>query len=145
MWTKDVGRAEAGSYNLLTIIFEVNLKLFSKNPKKKVLFVLRDFSAEEHDGEKIKQDLSEDVKNIWQKIYKPQNLEDKKLEDFFDFEFILMPHMFCEKQKFNEQVEELRNRFDRSTKNSLFSADSQQKNIPIDGLAVYIGRIWSTI
>ena len=65
MWTKDVGRAEAGSYNLLTIIFEVNLKLFSKNSKKKVLFVLRDFSARENNGEKIKQILSEDMENIW--------------------------------------------------------------------------------
>jgi hypothetical protein len=53
MWTKEVGRAVAGNYTLLKIIFEVNLKLFSKKSKKKVLFVLRDFSAQEDDGERI--------------------------------------------------------------------------------------------
>ena len=53
MWTKDVGRADAGNYTLLKIIFEVNLKLFSNNSRKKVLIVLRDFSAEEDDGERI--------------------------------------------------------------------------------------------
>jgi hypothetical protein len=57
METKNVGRGEAGSYNLLKIIFEVNLKLFSENPKKKVLFVLRDFTPREFNGEKIKQVL----------------------------------------------------------------------------------------
>ena len=53
MWTKDVGRADAGNYTLLKLIFEVNLKLFSKNSRKKVLFVLRDFSAQEDDGENV--------------------------------------------------------------------------------------------
>jgi len=53
MWTKDVGRADAGNYALLKIIFEVNLKLFSKKSRKKVLFILRDFSAQEDDGKMI--------------------------------------------------------------------------------------------
>ena len=65
MWTKDVGRADAGNYNLLKIIFEVNLKLFSKNSRKKVLIVLRDFSAEEDDGERITQRIIKDISAIW--------------------------------------------------------------------------------
>jgi hypothetical protein len=53
MWTKDVGRADAGNYALLKIIFEVNLKLFSNKPRKKVLFVLRDFCEQSDNGEII--------------------------------------------------------------------------------------------
>jgi hypothetical protein len=53
MWTKEVGRADAGNYTLLKLIFEVNLKLFSKQSRKKVLFVLRDFSSQEDNGESI--------------------------------------------------------------------------------------------
>ena len=53
MWTKDVGRADAGNYTLLKLIFEVNLKLFSNSYRKKVLFVLHDFSEEEDNGESI--------------------------------------------------------------------------------------------
>ena len=46
---------------MLKLIFEVNLKLFCRNSKKKVLFVLHDFSADEKSGEKIKQILSNDI------------------------------------------------------------------------------------
>ena len=46
---------------MLKLIFEVNLKLFGRNSKKKVLFVLHDFSANENSSEKIKQILSNDI------------------------------------------------------------------------------------
>ena len=65
MWTKDVGRADAGNYTLLKIIFEVNLKLLRKKSRKKVLFVLRDFSAQEDNGERIEQNLSNEINQIW--------------------------------------------------------------------------------
>ena len=65
MWTKEVGRADAGNYTLLKLIFEVNLKLFSKQSRKKVLFVLRDFSALEDNGERIKKNLTNNINKIW--------------------------------------------------------------------------------
>jgi hypothetical protein len=96
MWTKDVGRADAGNYTLLKIIFEVNLKQFSEKPRKKVLFVLRDFCEQSDNGEIIKQNLDKEIKKIWKEIHKPEDLNDKVPEDFFDFEFLLMPHKIYE-------------------------------------------------
>jgi hypothetical protein len=145
MWTTDVGRADAGNYTLLKIIFEVNLKLFSKKPRKKVLFVLRDFSEQKGDDVTIKQDLSNDIKEIWKQIHKPEDLKHKVPEDFFDFEFLLMHDKIEKEEKFNEEVTKLRKRFDRRVSNSLFLPDSHSKDIPIDGLPAFIRQVWATI
>ena len=145
MWTKEVGRAEAGNYNLLKLIFEVNLKLYSKQSKKKVLFVLRDFSSEEDNGQSIENTLKNNINQIWREIKKPMNLNDKIPSDFFDFEFLLMPHKIYLPQKFNDEVTKLRRRFDLSASNSLFLRDSHQKDIPIDGLPAFISQVWNTI
>lgn len=44
MWTHDVGRSTGSNYDLLKVIFEVNLKLFKQESAKKLVFVLRDFN-----------------------------------------------------------------------------------------------------
>ena len=92
MKTNEVGRAEAGNYTLLKLIFEVNLKLFSEKSRKKVLFVLRDFSSEEDNAQSIENTLKNNINQIWKEINKPKNLADKIPTDFFNFEFLLMPH-----------------------------------------------------
>jgi len=108
MWTKDVGRADAGNYTLLELIFEVNLKLYSEKPKKKVLFVLRDFSPEDDNADRIIIYLTNEISEIWKKIKKPDELINTIAEDFFDFEFLLMPHKTYEKHLFNEEVTKFR-------------------------------------
>ena len=99
---------------MLRVIFEVNLRLFGKKPKKKVLFVLRDFSERLNNGERIKQRITNDISEIWKKIHKPEALINTVAENFFDFEFALLSNKLFEEQKFNEEVKELRKRFDRS-------------------------------
>ena len=42
LWHTDIGRYHAGSLGLLSVIFEVNLKLFGEQYKKKILFIVRD-------------------------------------------------------------------------------------------------------
>ena len=78
-------------------------------------------------------------------MYKPEKLKDKVPEDFFDFEFLLMPHKIYVPQEFNEEVTKLRKRFDRRASNSLFLPDSHSKDIPIDGLPAFIRQVWATI
>ncbi len=129
---------------MLRVIFEVNLRLFGKKPKKKVLFVLRDFSERLNNGERIKQRITNDISEIWKKIHKPEALINTVAENFFDFEFALLSNILLE-QKFNEEVRELRKRFDRSAENSLFLPDSNSKDIPLDGLPTFIRLIWSKI
>ena len=129
---------------MLRVIFEVNLRLFGKKPKKKVLFVLRDFNERLNNGERIKQRITNDISEIWKKIHKPEALINTVAENFFDFEFALLSNILLE-QKFNEEVRELRKRFDRSAENSLFLPDSNSKDIPLDGLPTFIRLIWSKI
>jgi archaellum component FlaC len=121
------------------------LRLFGEKPKKKVLFVLRDFDSRSNNGDKIKQRITSDISEICKKIHKPEALINTVAENFFDFEFALLPHKIYEPQKFNEQVKELRKRFDRSAENSLFLPDSNSKDIPLDGLPTFIRLIWSEI
>ena len=78
-------------------------------------------------------------------MYKPETLKDKVPEDFFDFEFAMLPHKIFEERKFNEEVTKLRNRFDRRASNSLFLPDSHTKDISIDGLPAFIRQVWATI
>ena len=92
---------------MLKVIFEANLRLFGKKSKKKVLFVLRDFTTRDN-GESITQRISKRISEIWEKIHKPEALINTKAENFFDFEFAMLPDKFNEEQKFNEEVTTLR-------------------------------------
>jgi hypothetical protein len=65
MKTENVGKKEAGSTTLIKVIFEVNLRLYSNRPRKKVLFVLRDFSPKEFNAENIKLKLNKIINEIW--------------------------------------------------------------------------------
>jgi len=54
MWTTDIGRFDASNLGLLRVIFEVNLKLFDQKQTKKLLFVLRDYSAKDNNFDRIR-------------------------------------------------------------------------------------------
>lgn len=145
MWTNDVGRYGASNYGLLKVIFEVNLKLFDQKSAKKLLFVLRDFDDRGNNGERIKIILENDIRRIWSEIFKPEPLKDSKPEQFFQFEFAMMPHKIFEEQKFYDKAKELRNRFEVKNPSTLFLSDAEQKNIPIDGMPIFIERSWTII
>ena len=65
MWTSDIGRHNAANYEILKVIFECNLKLFHQTTKKKLLFVIRDFSFMQHNEQKTKERLLGDLDSIW--------------------------------------------------------------------------------
>lgn len=44
-----------------------------------------------------------------------------------------------------EKAAELKARFEVTAPNSLFLSDSEQKNVPLDGLHVYIDKSWESI
>ena len=43
IWMHDIGRYKGAGYQLLTTIFEANLKIFGDASKKTVCFVIRDY------------------------------------------------------------------------------------------------------
>jgi protein SEY1 len=138
MWTTDIGRYGASNYGLLKVIFEVNLKLFDQKSSKKLLFVLRDFDDRAGNFDRIRKILEGDVDKIWSEIYKPEKFENSKCTDFFNFEYSMLPHKIYQEEKFYEKTTELKNRFVVGAENSLFLSDSEEKNVPMDGLTFFI-------
>jgi hypothetical protein len=145
MWTNDIGRYGASNYGLLRVIFEVNLKLFGQSSAKKLLFVLRDFDDRGNNFERIKNIIDTDVTKIWDEIYKPEEFKGSKPQDFFHFEFSMLPHKVFEEEKFLLKAKELRGRFDTSVSDTLFPVVAEGKNVPMDGLAMFVSHTWDKI
>lgn len=145
MWTNDIGRYGASNYGLLKVIFEVNLKLFGQSSAKKLVFVLRDFDDRGNNFERIKGILNTDISNIWNEIYKPDQFKGMSAHDFFRFEYAMLPHKIFEEEKFFEKCKEFRARFDVATPDTLFPAPGEGKNVPMDGLALFISHTWDKI
>lgn len=139
MWTTDIGRYGASNYGLLKVIFEVNLKLFDQQSSKKLLFVLRDYDNRIK-FEQIKAMIDKDLNQIWSEIYKPDQFANSKPEDFFAFEFIMMPHKIFEPDEFTRKAYELRGRFDREASDTLFldHGTNTPQNVPMDGMPVFV-------
>jgi hypothetical protein len=72
--------------------------------KKKLVFVLRDFHDEEHNLEDLKTSFTIDINKAWV----PNG---RQISDYFDIEYVSLAHFTYEKDKFIEQVDQLRTRF----------------------------------
>jgi len=105
---------------------------------------MRDFDDRGNNRQKIMDLIHNDIRNLWSEIYKPEKYRDSKAEDFFDFEFCMLPHKNYEEEKFVEGCEKLRARFDIENPDTLYPKNSE-KNIPIDGLSVFIDQTWEVI
>ena len=145
MWTTDIGRYGASNYGLLKVIFECNLKLFGQSSSKKLIFVLRDFDDRGNNTERITDLLKTDINNIWNEIHKPEGFKDSKAEDFFNFEYCMIPHKIYEEERFYEKTTELKGRFVDGSENMVYLERKGDDNIPIDGLSVYIDQTWDVI
>jgi protein SEY1 len=145
MWTTDIGRYGASNYGLLKVIFEVNLKLFDQKSSKKLLFVLRDFDDRGNKFESIKGILEGDLKKIWAEIYKPDKYANSTPQDFFQFEYSMLPHKNYQEESFNSKTLELKGRFEVGATDSLFLSHAEQNNVPMDGLPHFISQAWDSI
>ena len=56
-----------------------------------------------------------------------------------------MPHKMFQPDDFKQKCQELRERFEVGAQDSLFLSDSEQKNIPTDGVPIFISQTWSVI
>ena len=57
----------------------------------------------------------------------------------------MLPHKIFAEPQFREKVAVLKERFVVGHEESLFLPDSQQKQVPIDGMSVFIDTSWSQI
>lgn len=53
-----------------------------------------------------------DITRIWSEIHKPDQYKDTKIEEFFAFEWVMIPHKIFEEERFMEKCNELKNKFD---------------------------------
>ena len=153
MWTNDIGRYTASNYGILKVVFEQNLKLFQQESEKKIIIVLRDFDPKVDDLTKLKETIMNDMKQIWEEIPKPDAFKDKPCSQYFKFEFLTLAHKFYQTDKFNEEIEQIKQKLKRekddnktgANPDSIFSLVDYDKNVPIDGFYKYTLDMWTSI
>ncbi|KAG0236425.1 Dynamin-like GTPase that mediates homotypic ER fusion [Actinomortierella wolfii] len=147
MWEHQVGLYNGANMGLLKTVFEVNLQLFGNNRGKEktlLLFVIRD-----HIGHtplaNLSNTLKADLERIWQGLSKPEGLEDCKITDYFDFMFTTLPHKLLQPEKFESEVDLLRERFQNPQDPNYVFQPQYSRRVPADGLQFYASGIWDKI
>jgi hypothetical protein len=123
----------------------MNLKLFQQECSKKILIVLRDFDSKRNEKSKFERLILNDIMTIWKEIKKPEKYRDSSPRDFFEFEFITLPHKKYLAKEFDAEIIELRKRLNENHPQYFFNHISKEKNIPADGLKQYIAQLWNDI
>ncbi|KAJ6375212.1 hypothetical protein OIU77_000229 [Salix suchowensis] len=98
MWCKDIGLEHAASRPLLKTVFQV-IKRSSKQPKKTLLFVIRDHTKTPL--ERLKKFIFEDIEKIWDAVPEP---EKTTLYEFFKVEITALPSYEFQEVEFKEQA-----------------------------------------
>ncbi|KAK4504984.1 hypothetical protein PRZ48_002947 [Zasmidium cellare] len=159
IWEHQVGLYQGANMGLLKTVFEVNLQLFLKDsksvPRSLLFFVIRD-----HLGttplENLQQTLLQDLSRIWSSLSKPQGLEKSRIEDYFDFAFVALPHKILQPEKFEQEVQRLGTRFREGYKDPKKAGlvdeiaepvllPEYHRRIPADGFPMYAEGVWEQI
>ncbi|GAB7365396.1 hypothetical protein MBLNU230_g6474t1 [Neophaeotheca triangularis] len=160
IWEHQVGLYQGANMGLLKTVFEVNLQLFLKDaksvPRSLLFFVIRD-----HLGttplENLRETLMQDLSRIWSTLNKPPGLEKSRIEDYFDFAFVALPHKVLQPEKFESEVKKLGTRFRegyKDPKRTGLVLDEQaepillpeyHRRIPADGFPMYANGVWEQI
>ncbi|QIX01798.1 hypothetical protein AMS68_007315 [Peltaster fructicola] len=159
IWEHQVGLYQGANMGLLKTVFEVNLQLFLKNSqnvtRSLLFFVIRD-----HIGNtpliNLKNTLLADLSRIWSTLSKPPGLERSKIEDYFDFAFVALPHKILQPEKFELEVMKLGSRFREGFKDpkraGLIDETTEgiflpeyHRRIPADGFPHYAKGVWEQI
>lgn len=113
MWEHSVGLYNGANMGLLKTVFEVNLSLFQSHkgsdergdgaPKTLLLFVIRDFLGSTP-LDNLKKTITVDLTNIWNGLSKPLAAQSSTVFDFFDLDFVTLPHKVLQPEAFKEQI-----------------------------------------
>ncbi len=159
IWEHQVGLYQGANMGLLKTVFEVDLQLFLKNSKnvtKSLLF----FVIRDHLGHtplaNLKNTLMQDLERIWSGLSKPPGLEKSKINDYFDFAFVALPHKILQPECFEQEVAKLGTRFregyvDSKKAGLVDDADDPvllpqyHRRIPADGFPMYAAGVWEQI
>lgn len=99
-------------------------------PKSLLFFVIRD-----HLGttplKNLQNTLLQDLSKLWSAISKPAGLENSRIEDYFDFAFVALPHKILQPEKFEEAVTKLSYRFREGYNDPKKSGLIDESDLPI--------------
>jgi len=143
---KDIGCLKASNFQLLKFVLELNLQLFQrkKTSKTLLLFTVRDW-IEETPESVIREQLGNDMTNIWRDISKPSEFSSSLMSQFFDIDFQLFSHFRYEKSKFLDQVKTLRARLTQPDHPNYLWNPSYVTDVPADGFDIYAKNIWNVV
>ncbi|KAM0787805.1 hypothetical protein ACM66B_003859 [Microbotryomycetes sp. NB124-2] len=155
IWEHQVGLYQGANMGLLKTVFEVNLALFlaakqkgkaagTSQDKTLLLFVIRD-----HIGatplQNLQNTLTADLNRLWDGLSKPEGLEDCVITTFFDLAFVTLPHKLLQPEKFEDEVLQLRKRFNEPSSAEYVFQPKYHKRIPADGISQYMSTIWDAV
>ncbi|GAA6002242.1 dynamin-like GTPase SEY1 [Rhodotorula paludigena] len=155
IWEHQVGLYQGANMGLLKTVFEVNLGLFlaakqkgkgkgDTQDKTLLLFVIRD-----HIGAtplaNLRATLTADLNRLWDGLSKPEGLEHTTIDTFFDLDFVTLAHKLLQPEKFEDEVVELRKRFQSQQEEGYVFKSKYHKRIPADGISTYMGTIWDAV
>ncbi|XP_008225781.1 PREDICTED: protein ROOT HAIR DEFECTIVE 3 homolog 2-like [Prunus mume] len=124
----------------LETFFQVMMR-FSFPRKTMLMFVIHDNSKTPfqhwHPG------LRKFILNIWNGVPKPQAYKSTRFSDFFSEEVVVMSS-YEEKEKFKEEVAQLRQRFSHSISPGGFAGD-RRGVVPASGFSFSAQQIWKVI
>lgn len=82
--------------------------------------------------------------DIWKDIPKPENFADVPFSKLFAVQVYTL--CYFKMKEFKEQCQQLRNKLvEMQDPEYLFKSFEYDRNLPVDGLPVYLGNIWDTI
>ncbi|KAJ3187631.1 Dynamin-like GTPase that mediates homotypic ER fusion [Irineochytrium annulatum] len=82
---------------------------------------------------------------IWDSLSKPAGKEDSKIEDFFDFAFVGLPHKVFAREAFESAVSKFRAKFNDKKHPEYVFKPNYHKHIPADGFPMFAESIWAKI
>ena len=140
-----IGQYEGCNYDIIEIIFQMNLALFEQKQLKRLLFVVRDFNKDEQNEEAISTRLQKDLEGLWQKTVCDTEHASKILNDFFHVDYVFLAHKLFEEAEFMEGALQLAQRFKLDTPNSLFLTKDEKENVPVSAYSKYMEQTWQAI
>lgn len=96
-------------------MFTCDITPHVRNSDKKttIVFVVRDHVRMMTPLERLQEQISADVAQIWKEVNKPTQYENSTVDDFFNLEFESLAHKVLEAEQFSKDVDALRERFCR--------------------------------
>jgi len=144
VWLQEIGRFSAANYEILKLVFELNLRFFKTESAKKIVFCIRDFNDREN-IEYISKILVADVERLWNEIPKPDQYRNISSKEVFEVEVFPIHNYIYEKPVFLNDVDKLRQLLSSKHSPNYLFHNYQPRNIPFDAMFDYMQQIWSAI